>query len=69
MPLPGGPIPLALGERKAPPSYLIRFPEDTWAKLASAADEGSVSLTVDDGGIVGGSIQSVPDDADSQSSR
>lgn len=54
MPLPDGTIPLAAGERGAlpAPAFLVRFPEDTWTKLAAAAANGSeVSFTVD-GGIV-----------------
>lgn len=49
MPLPDGPVPLALGERKEPVSLLVRFPEDTWSKLIAAADGGGLSLTVDEG--------------------
>lgn len=54
MPLPEGTIPLAPGEVDVlpAPAFLVRFPEDTWTKLAAAAADGSqVSFTVD-GGIV-----------------
>ncbi|BEJ12134.1 hypothetical protein CspHIS471_0205940 [Cutaneotrichosporon sp. HIS471] len=52
MPLPSGIIPLAPGEPGAVPSpaFFVRFPEDTWTKLAAALDDGSpVTFTVDGG--------------------
>ncbi|GMK54632.1 hypothetical protein CspeluHIS016_0112180 [Cutaneotrichosporon spelunceum] len=61
MPLPSGIIPLAPGEPGAIPSpaFFVRFPEDTWSKLAAAAADGSaVSFTVD-----GGISLNLPDQA------
>lgn len=51
MPLPGGTIPLTPSEPGAvpPPAFLVKFPEDTWNKLAAAASSGAeVSFTVDE---------------------
>ncbi|TXT11148.1 hypothetical protein VHUM_01899 [Vanrija humicola] len=54
MPLPGGTIPLTPSEPGAvpPPAFLVKFPEDTWNKLAAAASSGAdVSFTVDEDGL------------------
>ncbi|EKD01378.1 hypothetical protein A1Q2_04325 [Trichosporon asahii var. asahii CBS 8904] len=48
MPLPSGTVPVApsAADTPPPPAFLVRFPEDTWAKLAAA--DGEVTITVGD---------------------
>lgn len=48
MPLPSGTVPVApsAADTPPPPAFLVRFPEDTWKKLASA--DGQVTITVGD---------------------
>lgn len=54
MPLPGGTIPLAPGEpgQVPAPAFLVRFPEDTWRRLAAAEADGLPVTFTMGGGLV-----------------
>ena len=61
MPLPSGTVPVApsAADTPPPPAFLVRFPEDTWAKLAAA--DGEVTITVGDDMV--STIETLPENA------